>query len=623
MPNGYTGNILRVDLSQGTTTVEHPDETFYRRYFGGAGFVAYYLLKELSKGIDPLGPENRLIFAAGPITGSPIAGSGRHTVGAKSPRSGALAKAEAGGFWGAELKRSGFDAIVIQGKARKPVYLWIHDGEAEIRDATHLWGKDTRDAQEAIRQELGDRLIRVAQIGPGGERMVRFASVVNDLKDSASRPGMGAVMGSKNLKAVAVRGLKSVPNAEPAKVRALTKWLAENYMQLARGFHDWGTGAGMDQYMAEGNLPIRNFRDGEFEDWAKTTAQALKNTGIRIGMENCWACPLRCKKVVKSEQPYAVDPAYGGPEYETLGSFGSTCGVSDLKAICKANELCNAYSIDTISAGVTIAFAMECFEKGLLTLEDTDGIDLRFGNAKAMLEVLEKIGKREGIGNLLAEGSAIAAKKIGHGAEQLAMHVKGVEIPMHEPRLKQGMGLIYATNAYGADHMVGVHDTFFKSQGPPLELAKSLGILEPIPVDDLGPQKVFLAKTMHLWRHFLDSVVMCTFLPYDYRQMAEIVEAVTGWNTSVLECLRVGERVVTMARTFNMREGITSADDRLPARCFTPTTSGPLSNTAINPKELDKAIHTFYEMMGWDRKTGNPTSDKLKELDVGWVLEKL
>lgn len=618
MSYGYTGSILRVNLSNGSITVENPDELFYRKYLGGAGFVGYYLLKELEPGIDPLGEQNKLIFAAGPITGAPIGGSGRHCVGAKSPRSGALAKAEVGGFWGAELKRAGFDAIIFEGRAQTPVYLWIRDREVEIKDARHLWGKKTKECQEAIQAELGDNLIRVAQIGPAGEKMVSFACVVNDLHDAAARTGMGAVMGSKNLKAIAVRGHTPVSVADPDALKIIAKWLAGNYKQESRNLHEYGTGADMAGGVNTGNLPIRNFRDGDFDDAGKISAEVLKERGFRVKMESCWACPIACKKVVEIKEPYNVDPAYGGPEYESLGSLGSTCGVSDLEAICKANELCNAYSMDTISTGVTIAFAMECFENGLLTLKDTDGIELTFGNAEALVKVTEMIGERKGIGDLLAEGSARAAQKIGRGAEKFAMQVKGVEVPMHEPRYQRGMGIIYAVNAYGADHTVGFYEF-----GPAGERYRPFGVLEVPSREDIGPVKVFLVKNVHLWRYFTDSLLLCSFTPYSYLQGVDIMAAVTGWNTSLTEAVRMGERAVNMARVFNLREGFTAADDTLPKRYFQPRTSGVLSKTALDEKVFGEAVHIFYRMMGWDGNTGVPTGEKLQELELEWVAEEL
>ncbi|RLG44373.1 MAG: aldehyde ferredoxin oxidoreductase, partial [Thermoproteota archaeon] len=394
---GYNGRILRVDLSEGKTWIEEPSEEFYRRYIGGRGFISYFLLRETDSKTDPLGPENLLIFALGAVTGNPIPGAGRHSVGAISPLTGGYGEAEAGGYWGAELKRAGFDAIIINGSSEKPVYLWINDGRAEIRDASHLWGMKTKEAQEAIRKELSDEGIRVAQIGPAGEKLVRFACIMHDITRAAGRAGLGAVMGSKKLKAVAVRGSKPPEVANPAKLREISRWLAQNVERLVRNLHLYGTGAAMDIGLQTGNLPVNNFRGDPFPNVMDIDARTLKEKyGIR--MDTCFACPVACKKVVKIEEPWKVDQAYGGPEYETLASLGSACGIDDLEAICMANQLCNAYGMDTISTGATIAFAMECFENGILTKEDTNGLELTFGNADAMVKVVEMIGERKGIG---------------------------------------------------------------------------------------------------------------------------------------------------------------------------------------------------------------------------------
>ncbi len=625
MPNGYTGQILRVNLSNNSISVENPDDKFYRRYVGGATFIAYSLLKELKPRTDPLGPDNKLIFAAGPVTGTPLPGAARNCVGAKSPRSGAYAKAEVGGFFGTELKRAGYDAVIVEGKAERPVYLWIHDGEAEIRDASQLWGKTTKESQEAIRAELGDRLIRTAQIGPAGERLVSIASITNDLIASAARTGLGAVMGSKNLKAVAVRGHKAPQMVDPAVVSTIGKWVRDNARTPGMFASAYiGTGRDMTGGRNTGNLPTNNFRDGDFPNVEAISAQAIKDTGLAIRYDSCFACPLHCKKIVEvKEGPYTIDPAYGGPEYETLAAFGSHCGIGDLKAICKAHEICNAYSLDTISTGVAIAFGMECFENNILTREDTGGIKLTFGNTEAMLQVVELIGKREGIGALLGEGTRKAAERLGKGAERFAMHVKGIEIPMHEPRLKHGLGLTYSITAHGADHMESIQDTQYEKEGPQFDAIKTWGFLNPLPLKDLGPRKVALAHIGHLWRLYMDSLVMCMFVRLPEHQIAEAVRAITGWNTSTTEALKVGERAATIARAFNIREGLSHADDQLPPRFFQPATRGPLKETAIDPAAMDKAIHSFYRRMGWDAETGMPTAEKLEELEIDWVVEEL
>jgi aldehyde:ferredoxin oxidoreductase len=614
--HGCNGKILRVNLSQSTTLEETPDELFYRKYFGGAGFITYFLLKELTPKIDPLGPENKLIFALGPITGIPLSGSGRHCVGAKSPLTGGYAKSEIGGFWGAELKHAGYDTIIVEGKAKNPVYLWIQDGEVSIRDGNHLWGMNTKEVEQAIRTELGDDLIRVAAIGAGGENLVRFACIINDLKDATGRGGVGAVMGSKNLKAIAVRGHNKPQIADPKCLKEFTQWLLAN-KSLWESFHEFGTGSPslMEGGEATGNLPVRNFLDGEFPEVSKITGGTLKDT-IRVKMENCYACAVRCKKIVKVDEPYSVDPDYGGPEYETLAALGSNCCVSDLKAIAKGNELCNAYSLDTISAGGAISFAMECFENGLLTTNDTNGIELKFGNAEAMVKLIELIARREGIGDLLAEGVARAAQKIGKGATEFAMHVKGLEIPMHEPRVKAALGLGYMVNPHGADHCTNLHDTSYSEPGAFFDRIKPLGILEPLPADDLGPRKVSLFRDSRFLSIALDSLGLCSFLPYNPEQVAKILSATTGWQTSVVELMRVAERTLTMARLFNLREGFSVDDDRLPSRFFQPKRNGALSTKFYDLKALEKARSYYYTIMGWDAKTGIPTPEKLQELGI-------
>jgi aldehyde:ferredoxin oxidoreductase len=617
-PGGYHGKVLRVNLTNGEISTEQIDEAFCRKYLGGAGFIAHYLLYETEAGTDPLGPENKLIFATGPVTGIPLGGCARHTVGAKSPLTGAIAKSEAGEHWGPQLKRAGFDVLIVEGKAEKPVYIWIHHGEAEIKDAGHLWGRATKETQKAVRSEVGDARARVAMIGPGGENLVKFACIMHGPFDAAGRGGLGAVMGSKNLKAVAVRGDTMPPIADNEGVKKISRWLKDN-MDLVKSFSDFGTGGAMVRFEEVGNLPTRNFRDGAFPEVDKISVQRIKET-ISVGMEGCFACPVRCKKEVEAAEPYRVDRAYGGPEYETIGALGSSCGIDDLAAISRAGALCNAYSLDTISTGVTIAFAMECFENGLLTSEDTGGIELRFGNADAMLEMVERIARREGIGDLLAEGSARAAWKIGKGAEAFAMQVKGLEIPMHEPRISKALGLGYMVNPHGADHMDNMIDVMFCGFGSQANVtvpdAVPLGY-GPVPYEEIGPQKVALFKLFQSKRIITDSMAFCDFLPYSFAQMAELTEAVTGWKTSVMELTRIAERILTMCRLFNTREGLTADEDRLPARFFEPGRGGALADKTLDFSRMEAAKRYYYRLMGWD-ESGVPAPEKLMELGIDY-----
>ncbi len=364
VPNGYHNKILRIDLTTGEIGVDEPGEHFYRKYVGGWNVIAHYLLTETQPGVDPLGPDNLLIFAPGILTGVPVGGAGRNAVGAKSPLTGGFGAGEVGGLWGAELRRAGWDAIVIRGASDKPVYISINNDEVEIRDAAHLWGKPTADVQEMIQEELDDKRVKVSQIGIGGENMVRISAVMNEINRAAGRTGLGAVMGSKKLKAVAVRGTKGVDVADRKGVGSLAKWLADNFMETSGGLHDHGTDGGLIQLDQFGGLPTRNFQEGSFEHAEAITGETFTNT-VLVGRDNCYACPIYCKRVVEIDGRYKVDPVYGGVEYETAGSLGSVCGVGDIEAVSYGNQLCNAYGLDTIGTGMTIAWAMECFERGL------------------------------------------------------------------------------------------------------------------------------------------------------------------------------------------------------------------------------------------------------------------
>jgi aldehyde:ferredoxin oxidoreductase len=622
MTNGYNGKIVRVDLSREKISVEHQDEVFYRRYLGGWGVIAYHLLKELQPGIDPLSSQNKLLFAPGVVTGAPIGGSDRSAVGGKSPLTGAFGAAESGGYFPSMLKLAGIDAIIVEGQAESPRYLWAHDGEVEIRDASQLWGLHTGDTLEAIQKELHNQRVNAAMIGPGGENLARIGCVMNGLKDAAGRTGLGAVMGSKRLKAVAAFGRGPLEMADPDTIRRMATKMATGIRENPIGLSLFGTGGDLTGGVESGNLPTNNFRDGLFPEPTRISSAYWKDQGIMIRMEGCLACPVRCKKVVKVDGRFTVDPIYGGPEYETEAALGSCCGVTDEEALCKGNELCGRYGLDTIGTGVTIAFAMECYERGLLTKKDTGGIDLRFGNGDAMVQMVQLIGDRQGLGDLLAEGCMRAAEKMGKGAAEYAVHVKGQELPMHEPRLKRGMAIGYSVSPTGADHVHSLHDTGTVSEAG-IQGFKPFGVYEPVPLEEMGSSKVRLAKYHTVWRTMMNALVFCIFPPWTPEEVVQIVNAVTGWETTGFELMKTGQRILTMARVFNLREGFTVADDWLPPRMFQPATSGPLANTAVDKEGLKEARSLFYAMMGWDRETGVPTTDTLGELDISWVKQYL
>jgi len=380
---------------------------------------------------------------------------------------------------------------------------------------------------------------------------------------------------------------------------------------------DHGTAGNFAAFNRIGSLPTRNFQEGGFEGTDKISAEAME-AGALKKRESCYACPLRCKPVVSVGGRYNVDPIYGGPEYETQAALGSFCGVDDLEAILKGNELCNIYGLDTISTGVTIAFAIECFERGILSKEDTGRLELNFGNAEAMLQLIELITRREGFGKVLAEGSARAAQTIGKGAEEFAMHVKRQEIPMHDPRWKPGLGLGYAISPTGADHNHNIHDNVYQRRvGNELN---TFGVFEPVPLDDLGPAKVRLVYYGSTWKHLLDCLVTCNFIELNTQQVVDLVRATTGWPTSVFELMKLGERSVQMTRAFNIREGMSPDEDKLPERFFnTPYPSGPLEGLKVDKEALEKARQIYYDIAGWDRESGAPTLGKLQELGIEWV----
>ncbi len=628
MPYGYHGRILHVNLTDGTIEVEQPDESFYRTYMGGSALGLWYLLREVPPGTDPLGPQNLLVFSLSVVTGAPVHGQSRATANARSPLTGGAGDSQAGGFWPAECKFAGFDAIVIRGQAPKPVYLWLHDGQAELRDATHLWGRDTGETMKAIRHELGDRRIEVTAIGPAGEHLVRFAAIMNMANRAHGRTGMGAVMGAKKLKAIAVRGRQRPTLYDRDRVLELARWGRDHVDKTIGALAKYGTSVVLKAQNYVGGLPTRNYATGVFEHAKAISGQTMYHT-ILVGRDTCYACATKCKRVVEvTDGPYRVDRTYGGPEYETLATFGAYCCVGDLEAIAKANELCNRYGLDTISAGATIAWAMEAFEAGALTLADTDGLELRFGNADAMLAALEALAHRRGtLGNLLAEGSERAARAVGRGSEEFLITVKGQEAPAHMPQIKRSLGLIYAVNPFGADHQSSEHDTSYQpgSSKRELERLAMLGLTSPQDLDTLNREKVEFALKTQYFYSALDTLGLCQFdwgpawQLYGPEHLADFVHAVTGWDVTLDELMTVGARRLNMLRAFNAREGIGRDADKLTKRLHKQLTEGPSEGLQITPEELERAKDIYYELAGWDVGTGYPTPETLARLGLAWI----
>ncbi len=626
MLGGTHGKILHINLTTGEHHIEQPPDDFYRLLVGGRALVAYFLLRDLPPNTDALSPDNLLIFAPGIMQGTNFPGAGRHGVGGKSPLTGAIGSSEAGGWWGHEFKRAGFDALVIRGKAQSPIYLWIKDGQVSIKPADHLWGQMTYPVEVAIRQELGDDRIRVAQVGPAGENQVLYSAVMHDVNRAAGRNGLGAVMGSKNLKAVAVRGTMNVSVKARQPVTEVSKWLGDNYKTLA----SWATapGRGTQDSLAwwghHGALPTGNFSVPMWEDRANLSGERNYEMFFK-DRDTCQACPITCKQVFEhhSDNPYQkLNPEYGGPEYEAMAALGATCKVADNLAVAKANELCNAYGMDAISCGTSIGFVMECFEREILTSKDTGGLDFRWGDADLLVKAVEMIAKREGFGTVLAEGVARMSERFGPATAEFNITVKKQELPMHEPRLKKVLGVGYAIAPVGADHMMNMHDTDIAYESEALKrinsvLEKPIG---PQRTSDLGEDKLRAFHAEVNWMHFQDCAVNCHFYVYNYDHMAQALSGVTGVEFTRHDILNVGARAQTLSRLFNLREGFTSDDDKLPKRVMKAFKEGPLAGIEITDEAFEWAKSRYYELMGWDVETGVPGEGCLKELGLDVLL---
>lgn len=619
MAGGITGKLLHVDLTTRQTRTETLPETIMRKYLGGGALAAHLLLREMPAGVDPLGPDNVMVFMTSVINGLSLSGTNRYTVAAKSPLTDGYGESEAGGWWGPELRAAGWDGIVVKGRAAAPTYLWIKDDAVEFRDAAPYWGQLSGEVQDGLEAELGDKRIRVLQTGISGERGVRFAAIVNQLKHFHGRCGLGAVMGAKNLKAIVVRGSKPPAAAHKDGAKQSLVWFKDHYDRANDRFHNVGTAGGVLALEASGILPTRNFRDGSFEHARAISGQKMAET-ILVNRGTCYACAVACKREVEVPA-LGVSPKFGGPEYESLAASGSLCGVGDLSTLALVNQLYAQYVLDSISAGAAIAFAMECYEHGIITKDDTGGIDLTWGNTEAVIQMAHQIGRREGLGRLLGEGVKRAAEAIGKGAERFALHVKGQELPMHDPRGKKGLSLAYAISPTGADHMEAPHDPLyagFHPQGHPLA---PLGLIEPLDPLELDSKKVrAFYETQKVWSAY-NSVGMCDFVgaplnALELQPLVNYINSVTGWNMSLYELLKVGERNNTLARVFNVREGFTPADDVLPQRLHEGIGNGPLKGERVGPDEFHTARRTYYEMAGWDPETGTPTLAKLAELGV-------
>lgn len=604
---GYAGIILHIDLTTGKTRTEPLNEDYAKKYIGGIGLGMRLWLNNSQAGVDPFSPENPLVLTTGPTSGTiwPTGGNG-HAFVAKSPQSYGIGESKSHGSFGTELKRAGYDAVIFHGKAEKPVYVWIDDDSVQILDASHLWGKSPAETEDTIKEELGDYYIRVAAIGPAGEKLVRIACIINEKTRAAGRCGMGAVMSSKNLKAIAVRGTKDVTVAKP-----------DEFLEFVKEFHERMKGPATKKYRTLGTpenvlvhnalhcIPTRNYNNAHFEGAEKVSGELLNERYV-AKIIGCSSCAMRCEHIcVVNEGPYKG--AMARIEYEPLWALGPYCGVDRLDAIIKSSELCNYYGVDSIGAGVIVGFAMDCYENGILTKEDMDGVEARFGNHEALVKLIEKMGKREGIGDVLAEGVKFAAEKIGKGSDKLAQHIKGVEVTGYDLRSLKTAALGFAVSFRGADHnRHGAYAFDVKGKVNRLKAEKGRGKM---------------VKEIEDMYTIIDSMIVCKFSRGTYykefEDLAKLYTLITGFETSPEEMRLKGERINNLARVINTREGLSRKDDHLPYKVMhlPIPDEGPSKGAYVTQEELDLLLDDYYEARGWTRD-GIPTPEKLNALGM-------
>lgn len=603
--------ILNVDLESLTFNTQQLENKLLKSYFGGSGLATRFLFEMTSSQTRPLSPENPLIFMTGLLTGTPVPASSRYSVVAISPKTGIFGESNSSGFWGPEVRQAGYDGIIIEGRATSPVYLWIDNGKLEIRDADHLWGKETFETDNLVRAETDDKA-KVVCIGPAGEKLIPSAVILNDGINArvAGRTGMGAVMGSKLLKAIAVRGTDRITVHDQKTLRTSVKEMIPSIKSKAQRMGDFGTAQGVESYELIGNLPIKNWRKGSWKDGAhKISGEQLART-ILSAKYHCKGCPIGCGRVIKINKGEYAGLEGAGPEYETIAFFGSMCLVDDLEAICKANELCNRYGIDTMSTGAAIAFAMEAYEKKLLTKEDLGGVALEWGNAKSMVEMVQKIANQQDFGKLLGRGVREAAEALGPQAQNFAIHVKGLEPSAHDPRCFHSAAIGYATGNRGACHLQG--GTHWAEAGIAIP---ELGWQEPFNRFGTEGKGEMVTKMQNLMSLF-DALGVCKFLLFGGVRPGDLVgwlNLVTGWAFGLDEFMKVGERIYNLKRLFNVRQGIGRKDDLLPMRFLTQRRGE--GGAPMELPNFGAMLADYYAFRGWD-EDGIPTKEKLTELEL-------
>jgi aldehyde:ferredoxin oxidoreductase len=607
--NGYMGKILRVDLSAARLWDEPLDDQVARAYVGGSGLAARYIYDMVDGDTDPLGADNPLVFMTGPLVGTMMLSAGRCSVSALSPLTRIWGESNTGGFFGPELRFAGYDGVIITGRADKPVWLSIVEGQAQLYDAAGLWRSDSYEAQERVRKALGDPKARVACIGLAGENRVPMAAIMNDHGRAAGRTGMGAVMGAKNLKAIGVRGSAQVPLADPEGFKGIVREIARGLDEdmPAMAIRLAGTAGYVDMALMFGDMPTRYYQQGEWEGGSNLSGVLMADQYLNKGMA-CYRCPIACGRETRA-------PTYGlgvvdGPEYETLGAFGTLAMVDDLEAVIYAGHLCNVYGVDSISTGCTIALACEMFERGILSPTDTGGLQIRYGDAQMAHQLIEMIARREGFGDVLAEGSAALAERFG--VPDLAVTVNRLEVPMHDPRAFVGLAVTYALSPRGACHMQGDMYGVDTGQGPPFEL----GV---IPGDrfDMTEEKGRVSARQQAWRNLYNAMILCQFQNPGVDKVVAALNGVTGWDLEAEDLMTLGKRIVTLKRVLNLRRGVSRVDDGLPKLLLKPLEDG--GTEGIVP-DMAVLLSGAYAEYGWEPETGIPTQETLEELGLGFAV---
>lgn len=608
---GMNGKIARVNLTEKTVKIEDLDEQLISKYLGGLGIAMRILYDEVPPEVEPLSPENKIIIMIGPLT-SLVGSTTRHVVVAKSPLSGILGESYSGGHWGYELRKAGLDGLVIEGKADGPVFIWINDGEVEIRDAVDIWNLDAMETQEKLKEDLGDDKIRVACIGQAGVNLVKYACIMNE-RDAAGRCGLGAVMGSKNLKAIAVIGTKDIKELAENKdefkelSQEAIKAITTNIM-VTTALGPTGTQGNFDLINTVGDVPHGYWKVGKWDGDNEFKTRKWKK--MIAEHEACYLCSVKCKKVCEVKDDAGNVIFHGpGPEYETVVGFGTLLLNQDFNSVLKANELCNRYGMDTISCSETIGFAMECWEQGIITAADTEDITLEWGNKESIFTLIEKIAFRQGIGKILAEGVKAAAEQFGKNATDFAVIVKGVEMPHHDPRAYHSMGLGYATGTHGANHCEGLTIPMSTLPRP------DLGFNAPLPRGSDEPETIARGvKAIQDVKAAKNSLIICDLVEdaIPYTMLVDILKAIRGTELSWEEFLTIGERIFNLKRMFDVRCGISKKDDVLPQRLNEPLPDG---GTAGKVPDVASMLPAYYELRGWS-EDGIPTDDTLRRLDL-------